>query len=1125
MRNINHIIILSALAVATGCSVEEQQPVNEIEAQEAQVVEKEITIQAICEDSGSKTKTVLDEDNGVILWTPGDALSVFYGSGTDGGSKFTSNATEAVATTTFTGKITTGTGDDGTYYYGVYPYSEDISCDGSTVTITLPSLQEAVPGTFANGLFPAVGRSEGLTMSFFNVCGGWRFSLTYEGVRKVTLKSNNGELITGKVKIGFDAKGKPEIKEITDGSDEVVLEAPSGQSFEPDKYYYMALLPTVFNSGFTMTFETYTETGTYNRTAKTTISRSKISGITHLDDYLTEGFEPKTGGIPIEDEDFKQYLVSEEQNFDTDEDGEISYEEAAAIEELEINTLEIESLTGIEYMTGLRTLICTGEATTRASGGIGKLTSLDVSNNKELEYLDCSYNQITSLDISNNLNLTYLDCSPMDNETGVNLLAELYVLPGQIVDGVTVDRSDEYVPEETEIIYVGDVVGPSDFPDENFRAYVFENFDTDQDGVLSDEECFNVKEITVNTDNIESLQGIEHFTNLSDLTCSGNQLTSLDISNNAMLYSLNCSGNQLTSLDISNNTNLSTLNCSNNHLTSLEASGLNSLNCRGNKLTSLDISNNNDLSTLDCSGNQLTSLDISNNTNLSTLNCSNNQLTSLDISNNAMLYSLNCSNNHLTSLKASGLNSLNCSGNQLTSLDISNSTNLQSISCENNHLTSLDISNNLVLTNLNCKSNKLTSLNVSNNTELKSLFCDNNLLKDLDIIQNRALKELTCAPMNDAGGNNLLTTLHVSPLQFIQNITVDRNDSFIPTRTVIVFDPHVHLLSSYGDFIINYWTDNYGATFYNVNVPNVDEDQPDNCVFKNDINASFVTYPQPSDTSSIEDLVAANSGNLHVNYLNSVTYYFDKNRMEAITRIGDKNVRFRVSEDGVSLYASILDQSDNVLVAEERIAGISNYMYIIGDENKRFPVWNRFTYVKGGEVSGQLINTGDMYVYISGNVTLESGLVCPITYDGMDSFRANILRPVSISTKSRKGFVDGVDSGEEGSYITYKYLIDPFDWRQRYFISKYPYYWGYYGPFKTSVDVNSAECDLNGVRQPLPATISLSYSDGVLTYKNNSVAITTDYSIFVKVTVTYGFGVLSDWIKIPVTPKNDQEND
>ena len=977
MRNINHIIILSALAVAAGCSVEEQQPVNEIEVQEAQVVEKEITIQAICEDSGSKTKTVLDEDNGVILWTPGDALSVFYGSGTDGGSKFTSNATEAVATTTFTGKITTGTGDDGAYYYGVYPYSEDTSCDGSTVTITLPSLQEAVPGTFANGLFPAVGRSEGLTMSFFNVCGGWRFSLTYEGVRKVTLKSNNGELITGKVKIGFDAKGKPEIKEITDGSDEVVLEAPSGQSFEPDKYYYMALLPTVFNSGFTMIFETYTETGTYNRTAKTTISRSKISGITHLDDYLTEGFEPKTGGIPIEDEDFKQYLVSEEQNFDTDEDGEISYEEAAAIEELEINTLEIESLTGIEYMTGLRTLICTGEATTRASGGIGKLTSLDVSNNKELEYLDCSYNQITSLDISNNLNLTYLDCSPMDNETGDNQLAELYVLPGQIIDGVTVDRSDEYVPEETEIIYVGDVVGPSDFPDENFRAYVFENFDTDKDGVLSDDECDNVWVITVNTDNIESLQGIEHFTRLSELTCSGTEagsgkLTSLDISDNAMLSTLNCSNNQLTSLDLFNNP----------------------------------------ISTLDCSNNQLTSLDISNNP-ISTLDCSDNHLISLDVSNNLV-------------------RTLDCSGNQLTSLDVS---------------------------------------------------------------KNRKLTELTCAPMNDAGGNNLLATLDVTPRQFINNVTVNRNDDYIPSETQIVIDPYVHLSSSEGDYRQEYWTSEFGATRYNVNIPG---GSSDDCIFENDINNPFITYAPNT----------SNYGNLYVNYIESAAYYFNKNRMEAITRIGDKNVRFRVSDDGESLYASILDQSGNVVVDEELVASIINEPI----KRNSYTIWNMFTYVKGGEVSGQLINTGEMYVYISCNVILESGLVCPVTYNGEDYFQANILRPISMNLSGNGWFVDR----DEESSVSISQVINLVDWRNRDAV----FYSYFYGPFETSVDTNSAECDLNGVRQPLPATISLSYSDGTLTYKNNSVAITTDYSIFIKVNVTYGFGVLSDWIRIPVKAGN-----
>ena len=119
------IFLLSALSVVAGCTMEEGLVKEE---QNNQSNGKEITIQATREDSPD-TRTVLESD-GSVWWTPGDAISLFYGSGTDGGSKFTSNATEISKITNFTGVITaiTGGGEisvDKTYFWGVYPYSDD----------------------------------------------------------------------------------------------------------------------------------------------------------------------------------------------------------------------------------------------------------------------------------------------------------------------------------------------------------------------------------------------------------------------------------------------------------------------------------------------------------------------------------------------------------------------------------------------------------------------------------------------------------------------------------------------------------------------------------------------------------------------------------------------------------------------------------------------------------------------------------------------------------------------------------------------------------------------------------------------------------------------------------------
>ena len=54
---------------------------------------------------------------------------------------------------------------------------------------------------------------------------------------------------------------------------------------------------------------------------------------------------------------------------------------------------------------------------------------------------------------------------------------------------------------------------------------------------------------------IADLIGIEDFVLLSQLFCSGNQITALDLSNNANLFELNCNNNSLTSLDVRNGNN------------------------------------------------------------------------------------------------------------------------------------------------------------------------------------------------------------------------------------------------------------------------------------------------------------------------------------------------------------------------------------------------------------------------------------------------------------------------------------------------------------------------------------------------------------------------------------------
>jgi hypothetical protein len=175
-------------------------------------------------------------------------------------------------------------------------------------------------------------------------------------------------------------------------------------------------------------------------------------------------------------------------------------------------------------------------------------------------------------------------------------------------------------------------------PDPNFEQALID-LGYDNAPINGSVPTANINEVTlleVSDKNISSLDGIEAYTTLTDLVCNTNQLTSLNISQNAALTDLVCIDNQLTSLDLSNNAALTYLEFQTNQLTTLDVSqntNLTYLNCINNQLTSLDLSNNTALTYLTCRFNQLTSLNMSNNTALTALDCINNPLESLDVRN------------------------------------------------------------------------------------------------------------------------------------------------------------------------------------------------------------------------------------------------------------------------------------------------------------------------------------------------------------------------------------------------------------------------------------------------------------------------------------------------------------
>ena len=64
---------------------------------------------------------------------------------------------------------------------------------------------------------------------------------------------------------------------------------------------------------------------------------------------------------------------------------------------------------------------------------------------------------------------------------------------------------------------------------------------------------------------------MRHNAALTKISCSDNQLTTLDVSRNQALEELSCRGNKLTALDVAQNQALKWLDCRNNLLSDRSA--------------------------------------------------------------------------------------------------------------------------------------------------------------------------------------------------------------------------------------------------------------------------------------------------------------------------------------------------------------------------------------------------------------------------------------------------------------------------------------------------------------------------------------------------------------------------
>ena len=582
-----NILSLASLYLAVSCNEEEQH---------GQTVR---TIMATIEQSSTRTALDGPDADGVYktIWSSDDAIAVFSGNNAASEFKLTSGANTNTAE--FEGNAASDN------MVAIYPYSIVKGRTGSTISVTLPEVQEYVNGNIPQGSYPMAAVSDGAVLPFYNLCSVLRLRMFGElTVKSITFTPNDAS-----TKASGNATVNAADKMLTMSSDAeatVKLNCANGVKLTRTSTDFLMVVPAQkYTGGFTITIST--DQGAVVKAVKSdvTLSRSVL--------YPIKAFECKIeqskDNIVFEDANFKAYMIK---NFDTDGDGEISYEEALAITMIDVDTDNIESLAGIEHMANLTELNCEGPFVMSGyepEEGRGKLKTLDVSKNTKLTKLYCGFNQFSSLDLTSNVLLERLRCA------------------GNDLNNLDVSKNTE------------------------------------------------LTRLTAYNNHLSSID-VSNNTKLEVIDLSNNQIKSIDISNNESLATFNCDDNLLTELDPSNNQKLTNIYCSNNNLSSINVrknQKLAKLVIIGNSIPQIDLRNNSELTHLFCEKNKISELDLSNNTKLRQLTVNDNSLSSLTVNCCPEIEILNANNNLIKEMDISELIALkyfDCIRNPLETLYI-----------------------------------------------------------------------------------------------------------------------------------------------------------------------------------------------------------------------------------------------------------------------------------------------------------------------------------------------------------------------------------------------------------------------------------------------------------------------
>lgn len=233
------------------------------------------------QEYATDSKTSLSGNH--ILWSSGDAISIFSSS-CPGGELFgISDEDAGKSNASFTG-ISVGESP----FYALYPADAGASVDGSVLSLSLPATQPFIDSGFASGFNPMVATSSDMSLHFKNLCALLMIRITGSGtVTSISITSHKAEALWGTATVDMDYTEAPSLVVTAPADDAhrtLTLDCGAGVELGPDPVGFCFVVPAgSLSEGFSFTaVDAQQGSMTRNTTSSLSIRRSVCSSMSVL---------------------------------------------------------------------------------------------------------------------------------------------------------------------------------------------------------------------------------------------------------------------------------------------------------------------------------------------------------------------------------------------------------------------------------------------------------------------------------------------------------------------------------------------------------------------------------------------------------------------------------------------------------------------------------------------------------------------------------------------------------------------------------------------------------------------------------------------------------------------------